>query len=461
MRLSQYILTPIFLIISSISLAMEPPETKYFMVTDQCCGEDSDPHAVHGIAVEENGYILSGKSVDNEESHDGFVVKFPYLKNEEGNIWLHPEDDFNIEWTYIFGSDGKLDAANASASLDGFVFVAGHLSSKEGVVNRYLAKLDLSDGSLIWEMSYPSAKKNKDSSFVSASITRDNGLILTGVTNAKSESLEGFKSYGNPYSGNTFLMYFNEGQLKADNAPENPSWETEIGNSMIGLAIEESHDEQAYVIAAATSEKKGATPMIIKIDQEGNQIWSKKYSDHGEVTDIAISTINGEVDGYLITGHNGGEKGGIDAIITKVSMDGSILWDELYGNPSGGDSIFADLGRGNEKIIYDECWGIESMNDGGAVIACGTGTHCYEHKRNKKLFAQCEEDPRGTWRALLVRVDKDGNLLWERADSFLEEEEEDWIPDTASEYVTLTSSKNIVSILDLGFGYGIQVLESE
>ena len=200
---------------------------------------------------------------------------------------------------------------------------------------------------------------------------------------------------------------------------------------------------------------------IIKIDQEGNQIWSKKYSDHGEVTDIAISTINGEVDGYLITGHNGGEKGGIDAIITKVSMDGSILWDELYGNPSGGDSIFADLGRGNEKIIYDECWGIESMNDGGAVIACGTGTHCYEHKRNKKLFAQCEEDPRGTWRALLVRVDKDGNLLWERADSFLEEEEEDWIPDTASEYVTLTSSKNIVSILDLGFGYGIQVLESE
>ena len=201
--------------------------------------------------------------------------------------------------------------------------------------------------------------------------------------------------------------------------------------------------------------------LVIKIDQEGNQIWSKKYSDHGEVTDIAISTINGEVDGYLITGHNGGEKGGIDAIITKVSMDGSILWDELYGNPSGGESIFADLGRGNEKIIYDECWGIESMNDGGAVIACGTGTHCYEHKRNKKLFAQCEEDPRGTWRALLVRVDKDGNLLWERADSFLEEEEEDWIPDTASEYVTLTNSKNIVSILDLGFGYGIQVLDSE
>ena len=114
MRLSQYILTPIFLIISSISLAMEPPETKYFMVTDQCCGEDSDPHAVHGIAVEENGYILSGKSVDNEESHDGFVVKFPYLKNEEGNIWLHPEDDFNIEWTYIFGSDGKLDALSIS-----------------------------------------------------------------------------------------------------------------------------------------------------------------------------------------------------------------------------------------------------------------------------------------------------------------------------------------------------------
>ena len=50
------------------ALSENPPQTKLYAVIDgSCCGgEESDPHAVHGIEVLNNGFILSGKSIDIE-----------------------------------------------------------------------------------------------------------------------------------------------------------------------------------------------------------------------------------------------------------------------------------------------------------------------------------------------------------------------------------------------------------
>ena len=62
------------------------PHTKLYAVTDGfCCGgEESDPHAVHGFEVMNNGFVLSGKSIDSEGTEEGFVIKFPdNLPNDE------------------------------------------------------------------------------------------------------------------------------------------------------------------------------------------------------------------------------------------------------------------------------------------------------------------------------------------------------------------------------------------
>ena len=34
---------------------------------------------------------------------------------------------------------------------------------------------------------------------------------------------------------------------------------------------------------------------------------------------------------------------------------------------------FSSVTDKNEKMVFDECWGITSTLDGGAVMACGTG----------------------------------------------------------------------------------------
>ena len=161
-----------------------------------------------------------------------------------------------------------------------------------------------------------------------------------------------------------------------------------------------------------------------------------------------------------MAGHVEGKTGALDGSITKISKDGSIVWSEQYGNPISGKGIFSSLGKENDRFIFDECWGIDSTSDGGAIMACGTGTHCGEFEDNERQSAQCAADPREIWRSLLIKVDQQGNMVWYKTDSFIEEDD-DWIPNTASEYVFITKDGRIALVLDLDFGFGLQILDPE
>ena len=89
-------------------------------------------------------------------------------------------------------------------------------------------------------------------------------------------------------------------------------------------------------------------------------------------------------------------------------------------------------------------------------MGCGTGTHCEEFEENRDLYNQCIKDPRETWRSLLIRVDEYGKLIWQSVNSFVEENE---VITTASEYVIISEEGKIISVLDLAFGFGLQLYE--
>ena len=81
--LAKFITTIIHIILilclPSLSVASDIPKQKSFIVMDgSCCGgEDSDPHAVHGIQTESGAFVLSGKIIDGSGYEDGFIVKVP------------------------------------------------------------------------------------------------------------------------------------------------------------------------------------------------------------------------------------------------------------------------------------------------------------------------------------------------------------------------------------------------
>ena len=435
-----------------------PSSILFQVTTSECCGgEESDPHAVHGLETDDQAFILSGKSFDRNGARDGFVVRFTDFREEEGILWLLPEEDQSYDWVYRFGSEGRDDGVNAVAQIKDSLFVAGYHADKKGLIHSYLARLRISDGAEIWRAIFPASKRGKESAFEFVQSTSDNGLVLSGVTNAAKGSLEGFKSYGNPATGTAFVMYFEESQLMNEDPPANPVWMTEIRGNLSGKTVKEVEGEDAYVVASSTNDDKH-TASVIKIDKTGEKRWSKVYPSHGEITDIAVSYFDGEVDGYFLAGHVDGTAGALDGSVTKLSKDGSIIWSEQYGNPILGKGIFAGIGKKNDGFIFDECWGIDSTSDGGAIMACGTGTHCDEFQDNEQLFAQCTADPREIWRSLLIKVNQEGKIVWYKTDSFIEEDD-DRIPNTASEYVFITKDGRIASVLDLDFGFGLQILK--
>ena len=443
----------IILCLSSFSMASESPKQKSFIVMDgNCCGsEESDPHAVHGIQTESGAFVLSGKIIDRSGYEDGFIVKVPHSL-PDGQIFLHQEEELNLDWTAKIGKTNNRDGVNAAASLKGAIFAGGYVQDPGGIINGYLVKLSEDTGELIWDRFFPSKIKTKESAIEAVIRTASNAILVAGVTNAEKGTLEGFKSYGNPVSGDAFVMYFSENQVISEIAPGSPIWELKIKDALAVKHLEELPSGDGFLLALHGDEEP-AIAKVIKISFDGRPIWELDIPNHGELTAIKVTKS-----GYFLSGHKPDRFDGIDASISKISLDGEFLWNKSFGNPKGGDSIFSGLDEGDPRLIYDECWGITEFKN-GLVLGCGTGIeHCED--LSWELSSVCKNDPRTTWRSYLIHMDFSGNLIWERASSFVFEGEDDEdLPATASEWVFTTKSGNLASVVDLSFGFGLEILK--
>ena len=438
---------------STCLYGQESNKTKSYYVTDgACCGwEESDPHAVFGIESLD-GYILLGKSIDKQATENGFAIKLS-KKLPSKKLFLHPEEEETFEWSIVVGDEGMRDGFNSAAILGEFIFIAGYRETTPNIIDRYLLKAHLSDGTIAWSKSFPSKNKNQSSAFESIVVTKDNGVLLTGVTNSHYLSMEGFKSYGNPTSGNAFSMYFSSDQMMSDNPPREPDWEEEYKNTLTGKSIIKDKNSDNFIIAGSTHEPIEAK--VLKINNEGKILWENIYPKHGELTDIASIP-----DGFILSGHKYNFKNGIDGSVTKISQTGSVVWNKVYGNPKNTDHNYFKKTLANNNLIFDECWSITSISTSGAIVACGTGIEgCEELLEKAKI--DCENDPRNTWRSYLVKINFDGDVVWERTGSFTFPEEEDNsdLPSTASEWIFETNKGEIALVNDLEFGIGWEIIE--
>ena len=424
----------------------------YYVVDSICCGwEDSDPHAVFGIESPD-GYILLGKSLDEQTTENGFAVKIS--KNlPSKKIFLHPEEEESFLWSIVVGNDGMRDGFNSAVIISDYIFIAGYKENIPNIIDRYLLKVRLSDGTIIWSKSFPSKNNKKSSAFESIVLTNDNGILLTGVSNSNYLSMEGFKSYGNPTSGNAFSMYFSSEQLRANNPPIEADWEKEYKNTLTGKSIIKDKNLNEFIIAGSTHEPTEAK--VLKINNKGKILWEKKYPDHGELTDIANTP-----EGFILSGHKLNFHNGIDGSVTKISQTGSVVWNKVFGNPKNKDNIYFKKVLVEDSLIFDECWSIISVATSGAIIACGTGIEGCEELQEKVRIV-CEKDPRNTWRSYLTKISFDGEIVWERTGSFTFPGEEDSrdLPSTATEWIFETNNGEIALVNDLDFGIGLEIIE--
>jgi hypothetical protein len=137
---------------------------------------------------------------------------------------------------------------------------------------------------------------------------------------------------------------------------------------------------------------------ILKIDDDGQQIWNKTYG--GKNDDCAVSIIPAHDAGYVIVGNTVSSEGNNDIWLVKIDENGMELWNEIYkwrGNEIAFEMIqskngylilggFSPIGETTfETLLFEVdfngtllrndigvgdglCYSIEKSNDGGYIL---------------------------------------------------------------------------------------------
>ena len=199
--------------------------------------------------------------------------------------------------------------------------------------------------------------------------TSDDGFILTGST----------QSYGAGRSDLWLIKLNNDGNVE---------WEKTFGGTdhEAGSCVIETID--AGFIAVGWTQSFGGGDKniwLIKTDSKGNEQWNKTYGSIGFNEGAYISQTNHG--NFLITGRistdNSESTEGSDIIVMMVNRKGELIWSKTYG---GDHSLSDDTG-----II------VKVLSDGDLILVGAL----YDYLSGER-------------KGVIIKLDKDGNTLWER-----------------------------------------------
>ncbi|MFH1196979.1 MAG: T9SS type A sorting domain-containing protein [bacterium] len=147
----------------------------------------------------------------------------------------------------------------------------------------------------------------------------------------------------------------------------------EYGNTITALS------SGGYAVAGYSSASGSKDFYIVKIDNDGNEIWSKTFG--GESLDIATCIDETQDGGLIINGYTGNETAGEnDMYVVKLNSAGELVWDKKFGDTSN---------ESGASVIEN--------TDGSLLILGSTGSY---GATNLDYF--------------LVKTDAQGNLLWKK-----------------------------------------------
>ena len=305
-----------------------------------------------------------------------------------------------IQWVKNYGGSGEDTAQSVIETADGGFAVLGYSNSTDGdlagktmaVNDFWLLKLD-SEGDLQWSRTYGGSKDDKGQSVIQ---TLDGGYAIVGY--AMSDDGDGSNNEG--FHDNWILKLDSSGNILWERSfgfsGHDHSYDvlqTDDGGFFFAgfLDVTQSNGEGnfgkgAYLTRHGVGEFWGT-----KLDADGNLQWRRYFG--GTNNDRAHGVVQADDGGYVMAGFSESDdfdisntKGSYDFWVVKVDKNGSMLWESSFG------------GTGIE-IAY----GISKTNDGGYAVVGNTFSTDTDISKNNG-----ESD---LW---LIKIDDNGNLLWEK-----------------------------------------------
>lgn len=276
----------------------------------------------------EGGYLVAGGSV----SFDGQVSSNHGMED----AWLLKLDaEGNLLWAKTYGGSLNDRAESIHPTADGGYIVAGYsessdgdLSSNKGGFDYWIFKIN-NQGDLLWSKNFGGSLA--DFGF-DARPTANGGFLMVGSA---------FSDNGDVGGNNGFYDYW---IIQLDNNG-NLLWEKHFGGSGEERAYSfVPTDDGGAVIAGTTNSAGGDVGTnngsydywLIKIDGEGNLLWSKTYGGSSEDRGLALSlTAAGGflLGGFAASGNGavGGNYGSRDAWLLKLDAEGQVIWEKNFG----------------------------------------------------------------------------------------------------------------------------------
>ena len=341
-------------------------------------------------ATTDGGYITAGYT----QSNNGDILE---KTNTSFDFLISKFSSKNIlEWQKTFGGSDDDRATAIVQTLDGGFAVLGFAKSTDIAVSENAGSKDFwllkltSNGNLLWEKSFGFSGADYGTDLIE---TKEGGFLITGVLDVSASDGQGSaKSTATKHSGGDYWA------IKTDNTGA-LEWSRFFGGSFteVPLGVLET-DAHNFVIVGSSDSKdfnisnnKGSYDFwIIKISTEGTLLWEKSFGGSEIDEAKAITTTN---DGnFIIVGDTRStdknvskNNGAADIWVLKVSEEGTLLWEKTIGGTN-----------------FDAARAVSRTQDNGYLIS-GSSRSLDNGFENK-----------GQNDALILKIDKNGNLLWQK-----------------------------------------------
>ncbi len=247
-------------------------------------------------------------------------------------------DKGEMAWRLMLGGE-KVDEGKAIIRTeDGNLMVLGSTKSYAKNYDRDLYVVKVSpQGNVIWEQSFGG---DRDEFAGGIAQTDDGGAIVVGDTT----------SYGKGYKDIYIAKLDKNGKMVS-------SFVVGGNKEDSAQALTRTKDGNMVLVGYRETGRSGNTDFfIMKIDQNGNKIWSQTYG--GDRSDRLNGVTATEDGGIVATGSTYSYNSeNTDLSVMKLNVEGTMLWHKIYG--------FKYYEYGNA---------VSTTADGGVMVAGGTNT---------------------------------------------------------------------------------------
>ncbi|HNA58147.1 MAG TPA: hypothetical protein PLJ43_08495, partial [Chitinophagales bacterium] len=244
-----------------------------------------------------------------------------------------------IEWQNWLGSNGDERPWNMVETDDGGFLIVGEANYADGavteafgIVDYWVVKLS-SDGALEWQKSYGGSHVDVCFGVCNGN---DSGFLMAGYTYSTDGDIS------TPLGGADFwiVKIDNEGNIEWEKSYGGSSNDVAhvVKQSIEGGYVVAGTSASFDGMVTGYHGGSGVDTWVVKIDDYGNLIWESCFgSMEQEYCNEVIQSADGN---YYISGSTEGNNGDIvgnhgesDGLILKVNQEGELIWSKCYGGP--------------------------------------------------------------------------------------------------------------------------------